>query len=168
MYYKCLEAVFTKILVIDERIQSSLDDTYKSESAGDFVGKEIEFRLIYSKTGIIVPETTADINLNKNDLKSKEQLSELMNYIKINISNCNFLILHFGILEVLNTYFKNALEDIKGYNKKCKIVLISGRGKTQDIPSDEYFINQSSFGYYLTSSFGRSKLHLTQLLMATR
>jgi hypothetical protein len=168
-FHQCVEAVDAKIIIIDERVQSARSYSYQNDD-----GCKILFEEIYEKTGIIVPDSNC-ISLIKTELKSIKGYKAVKKFILDNIEGVSYLVLHYGIVEVLDEFSPcgNFLVEIeklifeKLYNK-IKIVIVSGRGQTKDIPKEYYFINHSTFSYFVANQFGRSKLHLTQLLKSSR
>lgn len=173
IYFNLLEAIKTKVLVIDERVQNALGTKFIPDRDK---GGPISFKEIFEATNIIVPNKKVnkkDINLNK----PQENEKNIKNYIfnQLNEKTFDYFILHFGILEkiILNTNkdnFKDFLNSCRtqSKHKSLKIILTSGRGTPSDLPNDEYFCNFSSLSYYLTDSIGRSKVHLVQLLKNQR
>ncbi len=169
--YQCIESVASKIMVIDERAQSARDYVYQPENRNG-KSETIPFYEIFDKTGLFIPSKT-DINLIDSDLKSDEALNKIYCYIKAHISYLNYLVLHYGIVEILEIvdrvgFLETIDKLIENNNPDCKIVIVSGRGQTKDIPQDYIFINHSTFSYFIANQFGRSKLHLVQLLKSGR
>ena len=168
----CCEAIATSVLVVDERIQTAQDFEYIPEKTQGGPTLPIKFSEIYQKTGIIVPSSD-DINLNKSNLRTSEIQKTIEKYINDNIEQVQYLVLHYGIVEIFEElnekkFLTTIQELVEEKNPKCKIVIVSGRGQTKDIPQEHYSINYSTFSYYLTNPFGRSKLHLTKLLKTAR
>jgi len=163
-FHQCVEAVDAKIIIIDERVQSARSYSYQNDD-----GCKILFEEIYEKTGIIVPDSNC-ISLIKTELKSIKGYKAVKKFILDNIEGVSYLVLHYGIVEVLDEFSPcgNFLVEIEKLYNKIKIVIVSGRGQTKDIPKEYYFINHSTFSYFVANQFGRSKLHLTQLLKSSR
>lgn len=179
-------AANSSVIVIDERIQSSLNEigcTTESIKIKDGENEIIEdgYQIlnkdIFLKTKIYVPNKDFDsVDLNCSDLKTQKKPLEL--YIK-EISakvEADYMIIHFGIIEGLRETSKNEsvntiLEEIKDWLKsdKCKIVITSGRGYTPDIKSlNQYFVAYSTISNLLLDPNGRSKGHLMQCLKQLR
>ena len=179
-------AANSSVIVIDERIQSSLNEIgCTTESIKIKVGEneiiedgyQILNKDIFLKTKIYVPNIDADsVDLNCSDLRTQKKPLEL--YIK-DISGkveADYMIIHFGIIEGLRETSKNEsvntiLEEIKDWLKsdKCKIVITSGRGYTPDIKSlNQYFVAYSTISNLLLDPNGRSKGHLMQCLKQLR
>lgn len=167
-YFKLLEAIKTKILVIDERVQNTLKKEFRLDQNG---GHSVLFDDIYKATNIIIPQKkyeNFELNLNK----PQDYIENIKRYIKQQITDnkIDFFIFHFGILEKIipngtKENYKLFLDECRVLSKHpIKIVLTSGRGIPSDLPDNEYFCNFSSINYYLTDTVGRSKLHLTELL----
>lgn len=170
--YQCIEAIATKIIIVDERIQAAMAYEYVPENINGTSQNPIKFSEIYKNTGVIIPEIE-NISLIKSDLGTTERRDAIQQFIQNNIKKVQYMVLHYGIIEVLDKLchktFLTAMDElVQKENPNCKIVIVSGRGQTKDIPAEYNFINYSTFSYYLTNPFGRSKLHLTQLLKAAR
>jgi hypothetical protein len=174
--FNLLEAVRTKVFIIDERVQNSLGNIFIQDYDSDGDNEAIvNFSQIYKATKIIVPnkeDGNEKLNLNK----VQDNKVEIIKYIRKTLKNdsINFFILHFGILEKLvpnggKESFKNLLNDFRKLSSlPVKIILTSGRGIPSDLPENEYFCNFSSINYYTNDRVGRSKLHLLQLLQNQR
>lgn len=179
-------AANSSVIVIDERIQSSLNEigctteSIKIKDGENEItedGYQILNKDIFLKTKIYVPNKDVDsVDLNCSDLKTQKKTLEL--YIK-EISGkveADYMIIHFGIIEGLRETSKNEsvntiLEEIKDWLKsdKCKIVITSGRGYTPDIKSlNQYFVAYSTISNLLLDPNGRSKGHLMQCLKQLR
>jgi hypothetical protein len=188
---QAFEAVDLKVVILDERAQNSnLYLYYPEEESQDNTKREdgILFAEIYNKVGIKVPFTEEQMKIISERASDflKTPTQNCLNLNSTKLSNCrkgffkfivhnenaHYLVIHFGILESIKLPSEK-LEDIitkirLKISKKTKLVIISGRGQTKDIPRNEYFINQSSFSYFLDNQFGRSKLHLVALLKSAR
>ena len=179
-------AANTSIIVIDERIQSALNEIgCTTESIEMQVGNKkitedgfsIKNKDIFLKTKIFVPDEHSDeLDLNNSDLKS--QRYSLKKYIE-NTSKkvkADYLIIHFGIIEGLRNSNENdsvirILEEIKTWIKSdsCKIIITSGRGYTPDIKKlNQYFIAYSTVSNLLLDPNGRAKGHLVKCLKQLR
>jgi len=168
-----LEAIETKVIIIDERIQEVLNQIgYTPENEVNKDKRKINFSEIFKKTNIYIPNKEI-IDLHSTGLNRKRE--NLIEFLLENIKDTQFLIFHFGIIESLRIGDEKVREVIKSIkarltktNPDFKFILISGRGETDDIPKEEYFINFSAVSQYTIDSSNRSKLHLTALLQSVR
>lgn len=163
------ETIFTKIGVVDERIQKASQDLkYKGS---------IPFTDIYEKTRVIMPKIEP-IDLNKRNFKEnfngKSIKSFLEEWFELNTNDMDFLLIHLSIIEKLITGKDKSSYKIEKYikdfivkdNQRIKVILISGRGKPHNIPSNYAFINYSNAAQYFLES--REKYLLTELVYSAR
>lgn len=144
-YYSFLNAITTRIAIVDERIQKN--------AMGSFWGvKKIDE---FNKNQIFMPLPEV-LNLNHNDFGLIEY--DLKSWITSISKNLDYLVLHLGILEKIlslnqlpATYIniENLINSlIQGIEHKPKVVIISGRGKPSNIPKNMLFLNYSVISQY--------------------
>ncbi len=161
-----LEGVFTKVLIIDERVQNaanSMDNDQPNLSVKD----------IFSLIGVDIPSQNLSDYLEKPD---KAISSELLGLIKNN--KYKYVILHLSILEKMaGTSNKEELrafiDDGNGIDEKIcfdnnnrAFVLVSGRGQPPNLPASTYYINYTTL--YDCLMYRMSKPHLMQTLLTLR
>jgi hypothetical protein len=155
--YEYLECVITKVLIIDERIQENIIISNKTYQ---YKGNEILFKDYFSKQQIIIP-TIEQANLNavtfgemsqKIDCDTPNSLNtadKIYCFIKENISDTNFCVIHLGIIEklipsgeiksyeaigkIINKLFSSSTD-------KQKLIITSGRGKPNNLPDDISYV----------------------------
>lgn len=167
------EAVKSNIIVIDERIQSVLNEpTNVIKHTIDHSKPKLSYGLVFRGMGVTVPDKTNTFNLN--DSAIHEKRNDIIGFIKEHSQTSDYVIIHFGIIESMKKgNEKWTLEEVVGKIKKncneCKLIITSGRGTTPDIQSlNEYFIPYSVISNFLLTSAGRSKAHLINLLKQLR
>jgi hypothetical protein len=159
-YYKIIEAVQTKVIVIDERIQN----TTKESKDGGKEFMTIPYKDLYSKMGVIVPDKS--INLTENSFETIK--SKLEKYIENEIHGAkptDFILIHYSILERM--YEKDEIKtNIDKWAKSINVVVTSGRGIPNNLSENARFINLSSV---ITAFVDlRSKYAINYLLNSSR
>lgn len=158
-----IEAIQTKILVFDERIQALLNHkafqcertNKKSHLSEDYL--KLAYRELFQKTNITVPLFEPNVNgkfyidLNSKPFVDDEaEWVKLENYLREETKTSDYFVIHFGIIEMLRG--KVYLKDENGVKKilkeareiknhliqllketNCKLILTSGRGLTPDV-----------------------------------
>lgn len=159
-YKQISEAVMTKIIVIDERIQEAAENR-------DFMA--VLFKDLYQKMNVIVPDKETDINLSK-DSFDKIFIEEVEKYIIGEINKTkptDFILIHYSILERMykKEYINTKLDEWID-NNKINIVITSGRGIPDNLTDKVRFVNLSS----VISTFIdiRSKYAINYLLNSSR
>lgn len=159
-FAKLSESIFTKILVIDERIQESTKLKYLN----------IPYELLYKKINIIVPNVTEEINLSDKDFDF-DFVSKLKDYIENQIKLLNkdhdFILIHYSILERIFDSNSNLINRyLSQISKQTNVVVTSGRGTPENLTKEVRFVNLSP----IISSFVeiRSKYLINYLLHSTR
>ncbi|MHB8336979.1 MAG: hypothetical protein ACYDEE_06160 [Ignavibacteriaceae bacterium] len=155
------EAILSKIIIIDERIQKNIVISNKEYHGTG--GTKILFKELFAKQNIFIPETNeANLNapnfgvLKQNDISNENNKSEsdkIKDYINGKIEYCDFCIIHLGILEKMlevninktETEINKIIERIigTGIDQRRKIIITSGRGKPHNIPKDLSFLSIS-------------------------
>ena len=136
-----IEAYFSKILVIEERIQD-----FSTEKYPVYEGEGVSQGAIYEATHILLP-TKETLDLKANDLKGKT----IDDYISVCIQEekPEFLLIHYGLMERIygkengNKVINQRLEE---WSKKLRVVVTSGRGKhsLEALPESVCYLNLSS------------------------
>ena len=159
-YFKIIEAVQKKVIVIDERIQN----TTKESKDGGKEFMTIPYKDLYAKMGVIVPDKS--LNLSENSFETIK--SSLEKYIENEI-NCakstDFILIHYSILERM--YEKDEIKTkIEKWAKSINVVVTSGRGIPNNLSENVRFINLSSV---ITAFVDvRSKYAINYLLNSSR
>ncbi len=165
--YKIFEAAICKVLVIDERIQRLASTKYEASTEKVLIGN------IFKYTNIKIPEANPYL-LDADNFD--QNLSNLVcEYIKREIKDCNFMIIHYSILErMFNDKDPNDAskkdprinEHLKMWAKSTRIVVTSGRGKPKELPEEVCFVNLSPILNVFTQT--RSKYTINYLLNQAR
>jgi hypothetical protein len=177
-----MKGVNIRVMVIDERIQSVLNDKGVAVEANENIpGYDLDYDILFKKSNLLVPpkqliKDKKEINLDLNSSKLSDYKNDILSYIKEKSEEIDFFIIHFGILESLRNnsdsdtiqkILYEVEESIK--NKNCKVVVTSGRGFTPDIRSlNRYFLAYSTLSNMLLDPNNRSKSHLVQCLNQLR
>ena len=128
---KHAESILTNIIVIDERVQSG-----SLQKPLGILQQEV-----FNMMGIFIP---VDINLAHSTI-DKEGIIE---YIEKHVPNCEFLLLHYSILERIFNEERDRLKAINDFlikqASRINVVITSGRGIPDRLPREVRFINLSS------------------------
>jgi len=166
-----LEAIFTKVAVLDERIQNKVNE------AQNYIHK-LSKRDLLELRGVFIPGLTGDEEKSF-DLRSfvfgnginKEKVKSLESIIKEFLEEYHYVVLHFSILEKMAEIMKKNLVNyhnqlIKGLTiQDHYLVLTSGKGTPPTLPEGSYFINLSSLARAINNL---SKVELVQHLNALK
>lgn len=176
--YFFTKGVNSKVMVIDERIQNSLNDigAVVEASKNRITGYSLKNDILFKKANILVPqarEQNKNLNLNESSLHSIKE--NLYQYIRSNSENLEYFVIHFGVLESLRGNSEDTIISILNEVEKsildnnCKLVITSGRGHTPDIKSmKRYFVAYSTISNLLLDPNSRSKSHLIECLNQLR
>jgi hypothetical protein len=165
---KIFESCLSRIVVIDERVQSVLDDTYM----------EVPFKQLYKKSNIFIPEynrkTKTEECIDLAALNYDEVLiNKLKSYINCQVSKkCDFIIFHYSILERM--FAKSEQEEliiaINNYldilSTKVNVIITSGRGTPKQLTKSVRYVNLSPILSALVEV--RSKYLINSLLHSSR
>lgn len=203
-----------RIAVIDERIQYFAEhEKYAIEMPNDGICKaekkdclhesKVPYSELYKKTNILVP-TLSDCDLNEQNFyeQGEPEYKKITKYIQNELffkrddeqtmPNCEFLVIHLGIIEKLIAawnyaensikYDKEKQKDVKKFIKKVllcshfskkllkpyydKIIVTSGRGKPHNLPTNIRYVNFSVISQYLITQ--RNKYAFTEALYSAR
>jgi hypothetical protein len=165
------ESAFTKVVVIDERIQEAAQNR-------DFM--TIKFDRLYQKMNVIVPNKD-DINLSASSYdttlinKIKQYLGFPLNEdeknsnihdISLGLNDNDFILIHYSIFERMFTKedINGKLEEIA--HKGINVIITSGRGTPENLTPKARFVNLSS----VINAFVdvRSKYLINYLLNSSR
>lgn len=129
---KIIESSFSKICVVDERIQ----DFSNKKSPED-----IDYTSIFSQTNILIPDKTLNLAASNYDADIIKKIHE---FIENNINDIKFILIHYSILERIDQdgIFTNLLKWQK-MNPNAHIVITSGRGRPKNLPDFVRFVNLS-------------------------
>ncbi len=180
--YNFIESVHLHITVLDERIQEYADSAfYNAEN-----GAKIKYRSIYEKTNIYVP-TNEECNIQTENFENQAQ--KIVKYMRIQCKSCHFMIIHLGVIEkMIKTYNESQdrinsnskeydkLKEVGDYLKEVvfegiefnfnRIVITSGRGVPNGLPSYVRYLNYSIVAQYLIDM--RYKYLLSEALFSAR
>lgn len=158
-----IEAALTRVVVIDERIQSAV---HKKRSRYPIPGLDYneELRLM----NIYVPrKEEVDLSGEMHDMAG------LRKWLKTQLEGkkTDFLVIHFGIIEKLmgtgGTVVKKFIrEEVKTLDDRVEVIITSGRGKPNFISKKALFLHFSNVSRHLLDE--RNKLHFTWELFSAR
>ena len=169
-FYQYIEAVETRVMVIDERLQKSI--VLQDRQYADHVS----FKEYFRQQGILIPEPEKDEpNLNATNLEAEKE--RIKSFVQSEIGNLNFVVLHLGLLEKLTGDEKAAEKSkemmdaiinelINGETNRNKVVITTGRGKAVNISEDLSFLPISLLQNALETTF--DKYRLVQILYNSR
>lgn len=157
-----LEAALTRVVILDERIQSAMID-HEPLKKGDHELKMFE---VLERMNIFVPFQ----NVNLYDPNQYQITSWLVDSDEKR-REFEFLVVHQGILNRLKDRLdeeKSPRDWITEIASQCRacLVICSGRGKPLDIPDKARFIPISSLLHWTIAH--PSKYHLCHLLYSSR
>jgi len=170
-----IESIHTKIVVMDERIQE-----YARHAA--YGTSKIAMKVIYANTGIHVPDCDKDCNLGAQSFD--RQFNKILKYIW-DQRDASFFVIHLGIIEKL-IESHNRRSGTRKYNRKSqvkdflggvvcahhnnidynKLIVISGRGKPDNLPQDTRYLNYSIISQYMIEL--RFKYLLSEAVFSAR
>lgn len=158
--HELVEAVLTKIAIVDERIQG-----FVLKEENKFLGEKLLVGL--DKIGIRLP-TKEEADLNAPNFDDQLKVSAV-NWMSSRASEVHFVVVHLTILEKIYgtgaAKIAGILSELK--ESTARLIVISGRGrKPEDIPDEMLFLPYSTVSQFVIEN--RSKYHLTQLLYAAR
>lgn len=179
------ESILTRALIIDERIQSNVLGSESGEGASKYstnVGP-ILFGELFSKENIFIPSyLEANLNaLNFGSLSSMDEevsteADKIRKFIKDNIKNAEFCVIHLGVLEKMLSVnekkdgkaIEKLLRAMFDYNiqEDRKIIITSGRGKPQNLPIGLSFVSLAVLQNAIETLF--DKFLLTKILFNSR
>ncbi|NLP09012.1 hypothetical protein GX408_01310 [bacterium] len=156
-----LEAAWTVIAVVDERVQQQA--VQPSDTAG-----HQPMWITFRRMRLFVP--TTEIDLNRQTLTEKDEI-DLLRWLKtlLDQEELNFVIIHLGVVEKLTGTDPKAiqawLDRLTAYlENRVSCVLISGRGTPSYLPKDRPFLPYSLVAKYILEQ--PSKYHLNKILYA--
>jgi len=157
LYFPILESAKTKIVLLDERVQyAAFNQKYGS----------YHYFKYYQHCNIIVPEE--GIDLGANDLS--DHRNKIEDFVIANITNDNYLVIHYSILERFFNKSNNKELDVhKWLNEFCSktnVIVTSGRGTLKNLPPAVQFVNLSPL--IAAAIDFRSKYYLHQVIMSSR
>lgn len=164
--FKVGESIYSRVLVIDERIQEN--------SLKNFSERPIS--LLYNKSGILIPK----YNLSANKIRFIEIYNDINKYLLCGINSNNntegveklnkkydFILIHYSILERIFNSNKSKIETfLIKLGRLYNVVITSGRGEPDGLPKEVRFINLSSVIHALVES--RSKYFANYILHQSR
>ena len=133
---KIKEAILSKIIVIDERIQEVAETR-------DFMN--IPYKCLYAKMNVRVPDKSIDLSASSYTEKVIEGIERyIISQTKESLKT-DFILIHYSILERM--YQKEKIqENLKRLlnNSPINVVFTSGRGTPDNLSADVRFVNLSS------------------------
>ena len=140
---KIVEAYFTKVIVIDERIQKFAETPYPQPNP------PVYYKDYFKYTNLFIPEASSIDLANANISQSVPAIEE---YIAQHLHESEFLIIHYGLLERMygkentNQTINNKLEQ---WAKQIRVVVTTGRGKhsLENLPCSVTYLNLSALLY---------------------
>jgi hypothetical protein len=150
-----------KVGMLDERIQS---EACKEE------GKK---RIILNGMKVFIPDEKT-INLNSNSFRGGIA-TQITDWIKIQKYNCDYIIIHQGIIEktigstdvkMIEAFINNFYTSEIKNKIKAELIIISGRGKPSNLPKGIFYLPYSLINQYINTYL--SKIYLYKLLKSAR
>lgn len=155
---KNAESILSRILIIDERIQEG----YELSPLGI---NQLEVFNMMRIFGI----RKSDLNLSQNTIDNVVS-GKIVEFINSYVAKVDYVLIHYSILERM---FNSEVDRIKAINdyliklsKSATVIVTSGRGTPDKLPSDVRFINLSSV--ILAFNEIRSKYQINYLLNSAR
>jgi len=156
-----LEAAWTAIAVIDERVQQ------QAMRPSDSAGRQPMWKT-YRRMRLFVP--TTEIDLNRQTLTEQDE-TDLLHWLKtlLDHESLNFVVIHLGVVENLTGAAPGAIQEWLGrltahLENRVAGVLISGRGAPSYLPKGRPFLPYSLVAKYILEQ--PSKYHLNKILYA--
>ena len=149
---KYVECLLTKVMIIDERIQYDIVIQQKEYPTG------MRYKEFFDMQGIKIP-SLFEANLNLTNFGSlniggtfqneKTEANKISEFIKKNIKEYDFCVIHLGILEKMlpvdspktSSDINKIINKIFKRDERKKIIITSGRGKPQNLPIDLCFVS---------------------------
>jgi hypothetical protein len=172
LQFEYVESVLTKILVLDERIQSAIAFEPKKKYAN-----RVCFHDYFRQQLIFIP-SIEETNLNSDKMgnfNTESESEKLKQYVQTHIEQADFCIIHLGILEriVLSGSNKSTEEVEKvltalfaSPEQRKKVVITSGRGGAFNVEKDLSFIPLAMLENAILTL--HDKMVLTKLLYNSR
>jgi len=156
-----LEAAWTAIAVIDERVQQ------QAMRPSDSAGRQPMWKT-YRRMRLFVP--TTEIDLNRQTLTEQDE-TDLLHWLKtlLDHESLNFVVIHLGVVEKLTGADPGAIQEwldrlTAHLENRVACVLISGRGAPSYLPKGRPFLPYSLVAKYILEQ--PSKYHLNKILYA--
>lgn len=149
------DSIFSKHLIIDERIQSAWEVEHSMSQK-----KQQD---LYECCGLFSPKKEDGIDLNKQIFDQKDYKKELLKLINVldntsKLKGLDYIVIHLGIIEKALTAsgYQKRKEDVLDFilalqdklQNKTRIVITSGRGKPDNLPKQVPFIAFSTLSQY--------------------
>ena len=187
-HFELLAAGLIDVLVIDERIQKSIENSWTDYiEVGNSRQVKME-KLDWMGIHILDNDT---VQLNKSGKFSKEnEGKKILSWIskRIKPERPQYLVIHLGIIEKIvgtkiekvNEWVENLLtakQDDEKYrgiflNRSTnhalfkKIIIVTGRGRIHKLSKKIHYVHYSNLAKYIVED--TSKVHLCQVLLSTR
>jgi len=168
---KIIEAYFTKIIVIDERIQRHAESIYTKSKIN-----QLRILDVLKLSGVSVPAKDTDkLDLNNPKIEKELFRINLKSYLENELKDCKlkpFVLIHLGVVEKLTE--NKSLESISEQIQLIKpnnlsddsIVFISERGTPKNVERKYRFMHYSNVAKNLVEE--QSKISLTNAVFASR
>jgi hypothetical protein len=174
---KFLDSVKSNVVIIDERIQASGNQTQSNK------GEIIVNRDIWKGTRVFIPSPDI-VDLNQTNFTIEGTIEGIKKFIKPiseyeDNNKIDFLVIHLGVIEKCYELIKNevgivhgqygfikpTLEKLIGKEQDGQIVLTSGR-IPRGLPKEYSFVNLSILSTYVNEA--KLKINLNEVLNASR
>jgi hypothetical protein len=174
-----VEAVASKVILVDERIQANIvtaNKTYRSN---------VEFKHYFDQLGILIPDPKNDADLNKVDFgilkdecgeDSVDVACRLRHFVREKLVKdaADFCVIHLGVIEKLFGENEDKTEDsvtrkiqlLVGEQHLDKVIITSGRGKPTNIAERFRYVPLAVIQNYVETLF--DKLLLVNALYNSR
>lgn len=155
---KITEAVLSKIIVIDERIQ---------EAADTRIFMEIPYKCLYAKMNVRVPDKSINLSANSYTEKVIDGIKSYITDQLVGTKSTDFILIHYSILERMYQKDKIIVElERMIMESEINVIITSGRGTPDNLSEKVRFVNLSSV---ITAFVDvRSKYAINYLLNSSR
>jgi hypothetical protein len=166
-----IESILIKVSIIDERIQE-----YGEGDDDRIRGKRLLRSTTMQQTGIFIP-LKDKLNLRAGYYED-DMISKLTLLMEEELIKRDYIIIHLGVIEKMLRLERVGDEDKKdrlelfidklegNSAKRAQIIITSGRGQPDTLPSRSRFVHYSNVSQYVVEQ--PSKLHLTELVFSAR
>jgi hypothetical protein len=174
-----VEAVATRVILIDERIQANIVTANKT------YGGKVKFKEYFDQLGILIPNPEEDADLNRVDFgilgdecgeDSVAVAARLRHFLKEKLGNdrADFCVIHLGVIEKLFGDNEDKTEEsvtrkiglLVGEQHLDKVIITTGRGKPTNIAGRFRYVPLAVIQNYVETLF--DKLLLVNALYNSR
>lgn len=146
-------AILQKVLILDERIQSEYQKEFAAEG-----GDKILKKNLFEAAGVFIPSASLDLNAKHYPtyyIQGLEgEIKEIAN--RGFFTGIDMIVIHLGVIErlLIASGKQKSSTDVKHFIRwltsisKARVVVTSGRGKPDNLPTEAPFLAYSSLSQY--------------------